>query len=50
MIKVEGTEEVFGFFTCINFQDHANKQCMKQIKEFIVSKAADDSEKVLFSI
>lgn len=46
MIKVEGTEEVFGFFTCVNYQAHQAKQCMQQIRDFVLSKAGEDRDKV----
>eukprot|EP00026_Physarum_polycephalum_P014004 Phypoly_transcript_14470.p1 GENE.Phypoly_transcript_14470~~Phypoly_transcript_14470.p1 ORF type:complete len:320 (+),score=77.82 Phypoly_transcript_14470:80-961(+) len=46
MVKVEGNSELFGFFTCVNVHENANKQCIQQIKEFVLSKAGDDKERV----
>ena len=47
MIKVEGNAELFGFFTCVNMHENANKQSIQQIKEFVLSKAGADKEKVM---
>ena len=46
MVKVEGNTELFGFFTCVNMYQNANKQCIQQIKEFVLSKAEGDKDKV----
>jgi len=46
MIKVEGNPELFGFFTTVNMHEHRNKQCIQQIKEFVLSKAGNDTERV----
>jgi len=46
MIRIEGNDEIFGFITCLNMHKHSKLQCMKQIKDFVMSKAGENSEKL----
>jgi len=46
MIRIDGNDEIFGFLTCLNIHKHAQLRCIQQIKEFVLSKAGQQRDKL----
>eukprot|EP01128_Nolandella_sp_AFSM9_P012323 TRINITY_DN9164_c0_g1_i1.p1 TRINITY_DN9164_c0_g1~~TRINITY_DN9164_c0_g1_i1.p1 ORF type:complete len:327 (-),score=95.94 TRINITY_DN9164_c0_g1_i1:51-986(-) len=45
-IKEEGEVEMFGFISCVPFRAHVEKECMQQIRKFVLTKAPSHSVSV----